>query len=226
MTTRPFVRRYDVSDHDRLAEICVKTAHQGQDSTSVYPDPDLMPSIFAFPYAQLEPELAFVLDDGEGHAVGYVLGVADTADFADRYRTEWLPRVAGRYPAPAGPARTPTEEMIGLLHNPERMVLEELAAFPAHLHIDLLPRWQGKGYGRTLMWTLLDALHGRGVDAVHLCMVQANTPARAFYDRLGFEQLAVPDPGPVWYLGRSTKTPAGWTLRSGCGAQGVPPAVS
>ena len=44
----------------------------------------------------------------------------------------------------------------------------------------------------------------RGVAAVHLCMVQTNTPARAFYDRLGFTRLDVPNPGPVWYLGRPT----------------------
>ncbi|WP_372348239.1 GNAT family N-acetyltransferase [Streptomyces sp. KL116D] len=208
METRPFVRPYEKSDRDRIAEICVKTAHEGQDSSQIYPDHDLMPSIFALPYVELEPELAFVLDDGEGQAVGYVLGAADTAGFADRYRADWLPRVADRYPAPTREARTPSEEMIGLLHTPERMVRPELGAYPAHLHIDLLPRWQGNGHGRTLMWALLDALRGKGVDAVHLCMVQANRPARAFYDRLGFEQLAVPDPGPVWYLGRSTQTPS------------------
>jgi ribosomal protein S18 acetylase RimI-like enzyme len=35
-------------------------------------------------------------------------------------------------------------------------------------------------------------------------MVTANTPARAFYDRLGFHEIDVPDPGPVAYLGRTT----------------------
>ncbi|MGW1607346.1 hypothetical protein ACWCQV_41735, partial [Streptomyces eurythermus] len=29
----------------------------------------------------------------------------------------------------------------------------ELAAYPAHLHIDLLPRWQGRGHGRRLLHT-------------------------------------------------------------------------
>lgn len=43
-----------------------------------------------------------------------------------------------------------------------------------------------------------------GVPAVHLGMVSSNTAARAFYDRLGFRELAVPDAGPVTYLGRST----------------------
>ncbi|MEB3959289.1 GNAT family N-acetyltransferase [Streptomyces kunmingensis] len=204
MTKEPFVRSYLPSDRAELADICVRTALEGRDSSSVYPDPELMPSIFAYPYVELAPEYAFVLDDGEGHAVGYILGAPDTVTFAKRFRTEWLPRVADRYPALTDEARTPSEEMIGLLHTPERMVLPELEQFPAHLHIDLLPAWQGRGHGRTLMRTLLDALRRDGVPAVHLCMVQANTAARAFYDRLGFSLLRVPDPGPVWYLGRST----------------------
>lgn len=54
------------------------------------------------------------------------------------------------------------------------------------------------------MNTFLTALHDRGVPAVHLGMVTANTPARAFYDRLGFYEIPVDDPGPLTYLGRST----------------------
>lgn len=84
------------------------------------------------------------------------------------------------------------------------MIVPEVAAYPAHLHIDLLPGWQGRGYGRALMRALLQALSDREVAAVHLCMVTANTPARAFYDRLGFHEIEVPDPGPVTYLGRTT----------------------
>ncbi|MFD3534669.1 GNAT family N-acetyltransferase [Streptomyces sp. NPDC058664] len=204
METEPFVRRYRPSDRADLGNICVRTAHEGRDSSALYPDPELMPSIFAYPYVELEPEFAFVLDDGAGRAVGYVLGVPDTAEFAGRFRAEWLPGVAARHPASASAPVTPAEEMTGLLHSPERMVHEELAAYPAHLHIDLLPPWQGRGYGRALMSALLRTLHSRGVPAVHLCMVRANTTARAFYDRLGFEPLSVPDPGPVLYLGRPT----------------------
>lgn len=198
------VRAYRDEDLPALYDICVRTAHEGGDSRHLYPDPDLMPSIFAAPYAALEPDLAFVLDDGRGRAVGYALGAADTAAFAEAFRTVWLPRLADRYPAPEGPPRTPSEEMIALLHRPERMVLPELAAYPAHLHIDLLPDRQRQGHGRALVHRLLDALRSKGAGAVHLAMVTANTPARAFYDRLGFREIAVKDPGPLTYLGRST----------------------
>ncbi|MEU0304692.1 GNAT family N-acetyltransferase [Streptomyces cyaneofuscatus] len=199
------LRPYLPEDRDALFDICVRTGHEGGDSRHLYEDPDLLPNIFAAPYVVLEPDLAFVVEDG-GRAVGYILGTADTASFVARYRAEWLPGLVDRYPAPVQPHSPSTlaEMMTGLMHDPERMVLPELDAYPAHLHIDLLPSHQRYAYGRRLMETFLDALHARGVPAVHLSMLTSNTPARAFYDRVGFHEIAVPDPGPVTYLGRST----------------------
>ncbi|MFI9587512.1 GNAT family N-acetyltransferase [Streptomyces sp. NPDC052236] len=204
MTPNSAIRPYRSQDRDALADICIRTAHNGGDSRPVYADPEIFPAIFAVPYVHLEPELAFVLDDGQGQAAGYILGTADTPRFAEDFRSKWLPLAADRYPAPSGPPGTPDEGMIQLLHDPERMVVPELAAYPAHLHIDLLPAWQGRGHGRALMRTFLQALQDRGVPSVHLAMVTANVSARAFYDRLGFHEIEVPDPGPVTYLGRTT----------------------
>jgi ribosomal protein S18 acetylase RimI-like enzyme len=200
----PGVRPYRTADRAALDDICVRTAHNGRDSRPVYADPSVVPAVFAAPYVHLEPELAFVLDDGHGRAVGYIIGAADTPAFAAAFRTEWLPLVADRYPAPTTPPATPDEVMRALLHDPERMVVPEVAGYPAHLHIDLLPEWQGRGFGRVLMRTLLRALRDRDVTAVHLCMSTANVSARAFYDRMGFHEIDVPDPGPVAYLGRTT----------------------
>ncbi|WP_119581647.1 GNAT family N-acetyltransferase [Streptomyces europaeiscabiei] len=205
MTSPPAVRPYRPGDHDALHEICVRTAHNGGDSRPVYTDPDVFPATFATPYAHLEPELTFVLDDGHGQAVGYILGTANTPDFVEDFREKWLPLVADRFPASLGPPATPDESIIQLLHHPERMLLPEVVPYPAHLHIDLLPAWQGRGHGRALMRTFLRALHTGGVPAVHLSMAATNTPARAFYDRLGFHEIEVPDPGPVTFLGRTTK---------------------
>ncbi|MFE3853616.1 GNAT family N-acetyltransferase [Streptomyces griseorubiginosus] len=204
MTSTPAIRPYRPEDRDALDDICVRTAHVGQDARPHYRDPGVFPAAFAQPYVHLDPALAFVLDDGAGRAVGYVVGTADTARFVEEYRARWLPLVAERYPEPSGPPSTPDEEIAALLHDPERMLVPQVAAYPAHLHIDLLPGWQGRGYGRALMTALFRALHERGVAAVHLCMLSANTPARAFYDRLGFHEIAVPDAGPVTFLGRPT----------------------
>jgi ribosomal protein S18 acetylase RimI-like enzyme len=84
------------------------------------------------------------------------------------------------------------------------MVRPDLADHPAHLHIDLLPGHQRAGHGRALMTAFLAALAAKGVPAVHLSMLTANTAARAFYDRLGFTELPLPDVGELTYLGRPT----------------------
>ncbi|KES03908.1 GCN5 family acetyltransferase [Streptomyces toyocaensis] len=207
MTESPRIRPYRREDRAALDDICIRTAHNGQDSRPHYADPTVFPDTFAAPYVHLEPELAFVLDDGSGRAVGYVVGTADTARFARTFRAAWLPLVADRHPGPSGPPETPDEEIALLLHHPERMVVPELAAWPAHLHIDLLPEWQGRGYGRRLMRTFLRALRDAGVPSVHLVMAAANKPARAFYDRMGFEEIDAPMGESVVCLGRTTEEP-------------------
>jgi ribosomal protein S18 acetylase RimI-like enzyme len=197
------IRGYRAGDRDAVGEVCVRTADDGDDSSGLYPDPDLMPVLFAWPYLEHDPDLGFVLDDGTGRAVGYVLGCADSAAFAAWFGRCWLPGVAERFPPPPEPPRTPDERMRHLLHHPERMVTPEIAAHPAHLHIDLLPGFQGNGHGRALMTTFLAALARRGVAGVHLVMSRTNVGARAFYDRLGFTEIAVPGTDAA-YLVRST----------------------
>src|ERR1700759_1787757 len=74
----------------------------GADARGKYRSDDLMPDLFAGPYVFLEPDFAFVLDDGH-RAVGYVIGTPDNAAFARAYRARWIPRLAGRYPVPPEP---------------------------------------------------------------------------------------------------------------------------
>jgi ribosomal protein S18 acetylase RimI-like enzyme len=198
---QPFIRGYGPADLDTVYDICARTADLGGDSRGQYSSDRLIGDIFAAPYVVLEPEHAHVVDDGTGRVVGYILGTADTPTFVRRFREEWLPRVQGRYgdddPRDAG--------MLALMRRPERMLVPELAAYPAHLHIDLLPPLQGKGFGRRLMRAFLDGLRAAGVARVHLGMAPANTAARAFYDRLGFTEIPVPGEQSVIYLGRSTR---------------------
>jgi ribosomal protein S18 acetylase RimI-like enzyme len=197
------IRRYRPEDLSAVYDICVRTAADGTDARGMYTSDDLMPDFFAGPYLYFEPELAFVLDDGV-QPVGYVIGTADTPTFVRRYRDEWIPRLADRYPVPPAPPTTAEEAMIALHYFPERMLWPQLADYPAHLHIDLLSGFQRSGHGRALIETFLPAAAAHCASGVHVCVGAENLRALAFYERLGFVELLVPDPGPVVYLGRPT----------------------
>jgi ribosomal protein S18 acetylase RimI-like enzyme len=190
------IRPYTPADYDAVSRICLLTAEGGGDATGLYVTDELMADVFARPYVSLEPELAFVVEDAEGVG-GYILGVADTRGFVERFRREWLPRIEAAYEH-TQPVVTKDDLIRHLGFWPERMLIAEVDEYPAHLHIDLLPRLQGTGLGRQLIDTLVGALRERGVPGLHLSMDAANTNARAFYDRLGFTELpsSTPD-GPT-----------------------------
>ena len=203
--TTALIRPYREADHAAVYDVCVRTADAGGDATGKYHSDDLMPDLFAGPYLFLEPGFAFVLDDGI-RAVGYVIGTPDTAAFARAYRARWIPRLAGRYPPPdPGPPGSPDEEMLALHYQPERMIWPGQQEYPAHLHIDVLPPFQGAGYGRALMETFYAAAAQAGAAGVHVTVMTANTRALGFYRRLGFRPLEVADPDEtiVTYLGRA-----------------------
>ncbi|HEU5386906.1 MAG TPA: GNAT family N-acetyltransferase [Streptosporangiaceae bacterium] len=201
------IRPYRDSDLRAVYDVCVRTADAGGDARGMYSSDDLMPDLFAGPYVFLEPEFAFVLDDGE-RPVGYVLGTPDTAAFVRAYRERWMPRLDGRYPVPpqqpAGSPASREDEMIALHYRPERLLWPGLEAYPAHLHIDLLPPFQGGGHGRALMETFYAAAARGGAPGVHLAVMAANTRALGFYRHLGLRRLepATPGESSVVYLGR------------------------
>jgi GNAT superfamily N-acetyltransferase len=205
----PHIRPYRDTDLEAVYDVCVRTADAGRDARGKYQSDDLMPDLFAGPYVFLEPDFAFVLDDGQ-RAVGYVIGTPDTAAFARAYRARWIPRLAGRYappiPGPPGPdpPASPDGEMIALHYRPERLLWPGLDQYPAHLHIDLLPPFQGAGHGRAMMETFYAVARRAGAAGVHVTVGQAHTRAIGFYRRLGFRPLEVAEPGEntVVYLGR------------------------
>jgi ribosomal protein S18 acetylase RimI-like enzyme len=181
------LRPYRPSDAMSLRDVCLRTAQAGGDATGLYVSDDLMPDVFASPYVEFAPELAFVLDDGQ-RVQGYILGVADTARFVSWFRAVWVPELARRYEHVA-PPRTRCEFIRHLGFTPERMLLPELDRYPAHLHIDILPPFQRQGWGRALMGALVAALRAQRVPGLHLTLAAANVEARRFYDRLGFREL-------------------------------------
>ena len=187
------IRQYRPEDLPALRAVCLLTGSDGADATGRWSTDDLLPDLFLEPYAVLEPEHVWVVEQ-DARPVGYLIAAFDTRAFVERWRTDWTPRFAERY---GRTADDPAEQWLrDLGYEPERMLVPQVDAYPAHLHIDLLPEAQGSGWGRRLMRELALAAVASGVPGIHLAMSRDNVGAGAFYERLGFRDLgnAADDP--------------------------------
>jgi ribosomal protein S18 acetylase RimI-like enzyme len=189
------VRLARPADRAAVVSICLATARGGDPVVADDPAAPLIAAVYAEPYLALEPASARVLVDDAGRVVGYAVGAARTLAFVRAWRQHWAPR----FPPP--PA-TPDEvgHLLTLLREPQRMLPDAatLAAFPSHLHLDLLPRARGHGHGRTLLEAALDDLAAVGSPGVHLGVDRANERALRFYSRAGFSPASAQSlPGTV-----------------------------
>jgi ribosomal protein S18 acetylase RimI-like enzyme len=184
------IRLYQPRDLEALYEICLKTGDSGKDATGLYKDPSLLGKLYAAPYAVLERELCFVLEDDIG-VCGYILGALDSDFFYRRFVNEWLPTVLPDYEEPQAKwdELSPDEKLIKQLYEFDAEADEALKDYPSHLHIDLLPRAQQQGQGKKLMQTFLGCLKSKGSSGVHLGLGINNDNAYAFYKRMGFIEL-------------------------------------
>ncbi|MDW4499389.1 GNAT family N-acetyltransferase [Sulfitobacter sp. D35] len=197
---QPVMRLARAEDHAALAEVCLRTGDAGQDATPREDATDLLGLYYAIPYQVGAPDFAFVLEDAAG-VCGYVLGAPDTARFARFMEDEWLPHLRARTPLPPSDraAWRGSDWIRAEIHADWRFHLPDIpdiAAFPAHGHIDLLPRARGQGAGTRAMGHLETHLRAAGVPGLWLEVADANTRAQGFYAGLGYRRIAA-RPGAV-----------------------------
>ena len=159
------IRLATEADRNRLYEICLQTAHRGEDATESYVDPNLPGQIWVGPYLTFEPEFSFVVVDSHDLSIGYCIATKETKSFdvwADR---EWWPKVD---------------------FNPTTSPSEILGEYPSHGHINLLPEARGEGFGRKLISTVEDSLRESGSPGIHMRVDGANQSAISFYQNVGY----------------------------------------
>lgn len=180
------IRPATIQDLPGTYRVCLLTGDAGADASGVYANHELLGHVFVGPYVVGEPGLALVVADDDGVA-GYCLAAADTRAFEAWGEREWWPRLRAAYPQRTDGA--PETWLVELIHAPYRAPDAIVADYPAHLHIDLLGRVRGQGFGRALVERVLAELRTRGVRGVHLDVATANVNAIEFYRHLGFETV-------------------------------------
>lgn len=161
-----------------------------------------------------------MLDDGTGRAVGYCIGTSDTGEFCRRWKGEFVPFLReGEGEGEGGlfggggsnnfhnddgvdeeveedeERRKKKKEMLEIIWSaPEKGCDGDVAGlwdeFPAHLHINLLPEYQRRGWGVQLIGALVERLREEECRGLYLGVGASNTGAVKFYEHDGFSRFA------------------------------------
>jgi len=191
-------------DITAISRICLLTADAGRSAETLHRHGELPGLVWALPYVLLPPMTArtwgFVLvdtsvsdDDHTTQAVkGYILGTSDSRAYEAATEVEWWPPLRIRFPLESGgDERTRADKQyIDIIHRaPDPAHAACLAVGPAHMHINLLPEVQRRGWGKELIGKAVDHLRGQGIGSVWLGIDKRNTSARTFYEKIGFKGI-------------------------------------
>lgn len=187
------LRPYESTDLSALYEICLKTTRNGEDGSDNCIHPELVGSYYAAPYAVSDPEMCLILADEEGPS-GFVLGTADTRAYTTWFNETWLPEIRARF---AGLELVEGAGDASLLERLDQDLEDEdfVDEYPAHLHINLLPRAQSGGWGRKMIAAWADLAAKRGAGGLFLGVSATNANAVGFYRHLGMHEITAEDWG-------------------------------
>lgn len=169
-----FVRRYEDGDKERVEEICEIT-------DNAHLEKDLLLTLYCHYYITHEKENCFVAVV-DGKVVGYIISAEDTKAWIDRFSSTLLS------------SSKPTIREKGI--ESTEGYLPFYPEYPAHLHIDIDPRYQRMGIGHALMNALLSNYREKGVKGLMLGVDPNNTKGVSFYKKYGFTPL---DTNGVWW---------------------------
>ncbi len=203
------VRPYESADRARVRHICFVTGFMGEPVDWLWRDEESFADLFSGWWTDHEPGSASVAEI-DGEVAGYLLGCADSRWVANPVRLMGRHMFGRRLLVRPGTAGVLWRMMGDAVVDGVRRRLPAATVYdprwPAHLHIDLLPRCRGRGVGRALVRGWLERLAADGVAGCHLETMAENTGAVAFFESMGFERHGDPHPVPGF------RTPAGGRL--------------
>ncbi len=189
------IRNYQKTDEATVQEITFRTGFYGEDlaGAGFFDDSRLFFMIFIYYYARYEPQNFFVaVDNGTDRAVGFICGTPDTAAQKARFQKKVVPRIAlrascytiWRHPRTFGNVWGYLRRMRGQAESESEVALQ--TDYPAHLHIDILPQYQGLGLGTRLMQRFERHMVQQNVGGLHLKTTNHNRKAVPFDKKMGF----------------------------------------
>ena len=189
------IRKFQKEDLPEIEDVCYRTGFMGEglDGKDLFNDKRLFALLFNLYYALHEPENYFVPFDTQNNKVaGYICGTTDTSTQEKQFTRKIVPRIllrsllytSWRYPESF-------RILLTMAKSSRQFTDQEMdqikQAYPAHLHIDILPEYQRMGLGTRLMETFETHLQDQGVKGLHLGTSNQNYKAIPFYEKHGYK---------------------------------------
>ncbi len=165
------IRPYHEKDKNNVRNICIATSvgHDAPEKEKLF-----ILNLYCDYYIEQEPQNCFVLADENDDAVGYILCSENLKRYTKNmctYRSLIKSKGIAKYLYSWGEI---------FAHLPAATKCK------AHMHIDILPPYQHKGYGTKLLDALKENLSAKGINSVMLVVNSSNKKAVNFYKKNGF----------------------------------------
>ena len=167
------IRGFKEKDRENCRDICHKTAT----APAYVKSKDLVCLLYCDYYIDNEPDNCFILADAEDNALGYILCAENEKAFRKGMKP-YLKKVR---------KLSFSEYIVDFISTFADKI--NTIKYPAHLHIDILPEGQRKGYGTELLNTLENHLKDKGVKGIRLGVGGDNKGAHKFYESNGYALL-------------------------------------
>ena len=171
------VRPYNKKDFRYIQDICMATSKYAEEDTPT--NRAILCAMYCDYYLDNQSDYCFVAVDDNDIPIGYVISVVDLDEYEERMTEEYLPLV--RKVSSGDYFRFIAETKVT-----QRYIRE---GYTAHFHVNVLEEYQRQGLGTQLVETLENKLRGMFVEGAYLICGQKNAAARAFYEKLGYEDI-------------------------------------
>lgn len=169
MTIRP----YQPKDFENCRKICYETSHNFDTEKKR----QALYNMYCDYYLEFESDTCFVAADENDEAIGYILCADNYDEYVKNYSEHYLGELKKLH------------KPFWLMRRADMFLRRNIAKkYPAHLHIDILPKGQRQGLGHKLVDALVDALRKKGVNGVFLIVGKGNQKGINFYRKYGFKE--------------------------------------
>lgn len=173
MTVRPYQKK----DFRYVQDICMATSRYADEVTPI--NRATLCAMYCDYYLDNQADYCFVAVDDSDIPVGYILCAVDRDNYEEMMQEMYLPL-----------ARKISSS--DYFHwNAEIKVTERYVrqGYTAHIHVNVLEDYQRQGLGTQLVETVENKLHDMYVEGIYLITGQKNDVARAFYEKIGYEDI-------------------------------------